>query len=453
MQPLNDDMEDLFRQAAEEYPLDTSGADWNKVNKELHLKAGAVSEGVTKKRDYRFLWLLFLLPIGFICGKYIGNDNMIANIETNESMTTPSAPRKNTQSPGLNAGAANNESKGNGSKVATVKRHRNREITIAGGNKSTVNVIRGTKGNSEEKLSMAAAVKDCALDDNTAFIGKRKKEVRSALPAQTAATKPVDVKEDNTLGNTVADFDTAGASSTQTSSIKDSAKNENAGEKVQTKTTEGLSASPAGKEIKNIKPPSFKKTLSYLIVAGPDVSTVKLQKTSKVGYSLGIMLRYQFAKKISVEGGLLWDRKNYYTDGKYLDTVFLKLPMHSVVKNATGYCDMIEIPVNIRYDFIPRQKHSWFVSAGLSSYLMSKEDYNISYERYNVYYNKDYAYRNSTKNWFSIMNLSMGYQKLLGKYTNISIAPYIKLPLKQIGSGKLLISSTGIFLSVSRSFK
>ena len=31
MQYVNDDMDDVFRKAAEGYPLDTTGADWNKV--------------------------------------------------------------------------------------------------------------------------------------------------------------------------------------------------------------------------------------------------------------------------------------------------------------------------------------------------------------------------------------------------------------------------------------
>jgi hypothetical protein len=114
---------------------------------------------------------------------------------------------------------------------------------------------------------------------------------------------------------------------------------------------------------------------------------------------------------------------------------------------------MIEIPINIRYDFSASQKRTWFIAGGLSSYLMFQEDYDITYERYNMPYIKNYGYSHSTKDWFAIMNLSIGYQKSLSKRTNISIAPYVKLPLRGIGIGKLPISSTGIFLSLSRSFK
>jgi hypothetical protein len=207
------------------------------------------------------------------------------------------------------------------------------------------------------------------------------------------------------------------------------------------------------KKSKQKKPGSWKSRLSYSLVAGPDVSTVKLQRTSKTGFSLGLMLGYKISSKLSVEAGVLWDRKNYYTNGKYMDTSRLKLPAHSKVLDAEGYCNMIEIPVNARYAFITRPNHSWFFSAGLSSYLMQEEDYTLNYERYNQPYVKDYGYMNSTKDWFSIMNLSVGYQRSLGRNTRLGIAPYVKLPLRGVGIGKLPVSSTGIYLSVSRFIK
>ena len=114
---------------------------------------------------------------------------------------------------------------------------------------------------------------------------------------------------------------------------------------------------------------------------------------------------------------------------------------------------MIEIPVNIKYNFITRPDHGWFISAGLSSYLMQNEEYSLSYKLYNQPYVKDYWYKNSSIDWFSIANISAGYQKKIGKYTNISAAPYIKLPLRGVGIGKLPIRSTGILFSVSRSIQ
>lgn len=75
MQFQNNDMDDLLRRAAEDYPLDTSGADWNKVLNALqddeNKEAAAVPVRKTSRR--RFLWLLLLLPLGFVCNYYYGN--------------------------------------------------------------------------------------------------------------------------------------------------------------------------------------------------------------------------------------------------------------------------------------------------------------------------------------------------------------------------------------------
>jgi len=208
----------------------------------------------------------------------------------------------------------------------------------------------------------------------------------------------------------------------------------------------------ANKPVKNRKDSSLHEHFYYSLLVGPDWSTVKFENTSKMGYSVGLMLGYQISRKLSVEAGALWDRKYYKSLGEYLDTTNLALPMHSMVLHLNGYCDMIEIPVNVKYNLINKQDRSWFVSAGVSSYIMKNENYNVTYKRYGPTYTKEYEYKNSTKNWFSILNISVGYKKSISKYTDLSIAPYIKLPITGVGIGKLPISSTGIYLSVSRFF-
>src|SRR5215208_2531501 len=69
MQYVNDDMDEVFRKAAENYPLDTSTKDWNKVLSAL--QNPDVEEKLVRKNDKgKFLWLLLLLPFGLICNHY-----------------------------------------------------------------------------------------------------------------------------------------------------------------------------------------------------------------------------------------------------------------------------------------------------------------------------------------------------------------------------------------------
>src|SRR4051812_38811696 len=92
MQYINDDMDELIRRAAEDYPLNTSGADWERVKK-------GMESGTVQKRSKKG-WLLVLpLLIFWISNTFIayqeGYKNGKAvfistekNLNTNNSKTT-----------------------------------------------------------------------------------------------------------------------------------------------------------------------------------------------------------------------------------------------------------------------------------------------------------------------------------------------------------------------------
>ena len=85
---MNHDMDELFRKAGEDYPLDTSGADWEKIAKELHpaVPEHSSSRGRGKKR---FLWLLLLIPFGLICNQYFTADKRFSSIKRITMGTSP----------------------------------------------------------------------------------------------------------------------------------------------------------------------------------------------------------------------------------------------------------------------------------------------------------------------------------------------------------------------------
>jgi hypothetical protein len=455
MQSLNDDMDELFRRASEEYPLNTDGADWNKVMQQLDHEDGALTEEDKKKRDFKFLWLLLLLPIGFICGRYIGNNNKSAFVNSAKETRIAASPvdksvsKETTLKPkseglkGSNAGILKREKISPVSKVNETQPSTNTTSFVSNNKlkKSAASRV-GEPGLLVKSSILKQPKTNSDNDDLKGVIENSAKKISSDNNARKDASMPVksssdevangEVKPDNILPNAVQNV----INSSDKKTISDTP----------------LIASKVIESKRNIEQKN-KAKLSYSLVLGPDISTVKGEKTSHLGYTAGVVLKYQLSRRISVEGGLLWAKKNYYSDGKYFDTSGLKLPMHSVVKTAEGYCKMFEIPVNIRYDFLIKKNYALFVSTGLSSYLMKREAYDLSYQRYNQLYTKEYGYDNSSKNWFSIMNLSLGYQRSIGKSTTVGFAPYIKLPLRGVGVGKLPVSSKGLYLTLTRSIR
>jgi hypothetical protein len=84
---------------------------------------------------------------------------------------------------------------------------------------------------------------------------------------------------------------------------------------------------------------------------------------------------------------------------------------------------------------------------------MKKENY--SYNADGVYgpWQGDSTYYNSTNNIFSIVQISAGYDLAVGRKTKISFEPYVKIPLHGIGIGGMPISSAGLYIGITHSFR
>src|SRR5689334_954316 len=92
MQYVNDDMDEVFRRAAENYPLDTGNANWNKVWAALQHPEEQPAEKSDRKR--RFFWLFALLPLTLV-GYYFMQHSPATKKETAAHQTAlPSANGK-----------------------------------------------------------------------------------------------------------------------------------------------------------------------------------------------------------------------------------------------------------------------------------------------------------------------------------------------------------------------
>ena len=194
------------------------------------------------------------------------------------------------------------------------------------------------------------------------------------------------------------------------------------------------------------------KGLYIGFVVGPDISSVDFQAVKHPGYSLGATLGYRFNKRLAVETGFLYDKKYYYSDGAH----FKNQPANVSIIDVAGNCDMFEIPLTLRYDFSFKKNGNFFVKGGFSSYLMRKQTY--SGNSHNGYLGYDTAWgpksNYPTENYFlSIVQLSGGYEFSISGKTKIQIEPYVKIPLRGIGTGSMPISSAGIYFGITHSFR
>ena len=117
------------------------------------------------------------------------------------------------------------------------------------------------------------------------------------------------------------------------------------------------------------------RSLQFGVVFAPDFSEVKYNYNNKIGNNIGFTISYQLPGSFSVNSGFIFTKKNYDVQG-----YDFHLPPNcgndqDDLDFAICTSHIYEIPLKLRYDVNKSGNSSFFVSAGLSSYIMKKENF------------------------------------------------------------------------------
>lgn len=198
------------------------------------------------------------------------------------------------------------------------------------------------------------------------------------------------------------------------------------------------------------KTSSFNKNLSFSFSFGPDISSVGIDRPGKLGLPYGVGVSYALSKNISIRTGFFVGKKIYDADSADYHPPSNFWSYYSNLQKIDANCLVYEIPVSVVYNFAADKKHNWFVSGGLSSYLMKKEEYEYYYKNswgQPQLYQR--TYKNENSHFFSVLNLSGGYKYSLSDRVSLMGEPYVKIPVSGVGYGKVKLNSAGIMFTVS----
>ncbi len=192
----------------------------------------------------------------------------------------------------------------------------------------------------------------------------------------------------------------------------------------------------------------FQKGFSARIMAAPDLSFISTSQMMKnPTLALSIMLEYRFSRRLSVQAGVVRSVKLYAATGEQYQWPEAWNSQKVRPTEIGANCKVLDIPLNLRYDIVQRTKSRWFATSGMSSYVMLNEKYDYTYPPH-TYGIKWKTWEGSTGNyWFGVMNLSLGFERQLGRHLSIQAEPYFKLPLAQVGMGKIKLNTSGVFIS------
>lgn len=438
--PGNDNwLEQLSREAAGAYtPPGTPS--WEKMEAALD-KVLPVEE--KKRRRFIFWWLFPLVLTGAGLVYSVWPEPAAVQPEQPLSTTTPSpAPVVQSESPTENPqeltddqqSAVTKETNTN-SNIITTSDAKN---MTAGKNKK-VGIQEATVSSSAHKqVPITSTNKQQQLQ--TTFIIQVIPPVTVDTAQKTADPLAKINTTNNTIVNTIQPMVDSGSNKTGNGIIEQTDSITSQSKVIQPDPLQTDSTISTTKKTTNSK-------FSIAFVAGIDASTVKYKYTDKAGFNVGILAGYHFNEHWSVHTGVLYTKKNYTVAGEDFNA-----PKNSWIANykltiVDGFCNMWEVPLFARYQFNTGSKRSFFLGAGISSYIMTRENYNYSYYFNGQPVTRNNNYPNGNTYLFSILRLSGGWSKSIGRGSSILVDPYAALPLAGVGFGSIRLSSFGLNFS------
>jgi len=197
---------------------------------------------------------------------------------------------------------------------------------------------------------------------------------------------------------------------------------------------------------KNDKSLHIDRSLQLGFSVAPDFASVNSLAGDKPGSTIGITADYQFANRWYVGTGLLYSKRNYAARAQDYHVPMGYYGAYNMrnVNFVKGSFSMLEIPLNLRYDFSVAGNTSFFASGGVSSYLLSHETCAYYYEIFGREVSRKFSYPNHQTDLFSVINLSMGIETGISNSFSLLLAPYVKIPASKIGFGQIQMNSIGI---------
>ncbi len=449
---LSENFDKKIKDSFEGRTADFNETSWQKMEKLL-------DKHLPQKKDdrRRLLWLFFFLLIGggttlYLTGIFSPKENKIASTQ---AFNSDKSVKENNST--LNIDPVKTKPDQNQEKEEIVL---NKEKTLVPENKSTqpdekssINLSSKISTVSEKKQSTQ---KLKITQPQKVSKGKNEKSV----PTGHVLTQIDQANKQQVTNLVVASTDPKNQNQEaekQTQELKTEQKEINKPEtnplpeKIDESSIPEILTGSRGKKANPENKKSFLKNFVISVTAGPDMSAVGLNNTGRVKLAYGAGLGYRISNHFSIRSGFYVGRKIYTAAPEDYNPPANFWTYYPNLKYVDANCKVYEVPVNLDYNFGITKKQNWFVSVGISSLFMKKEEYSYYFKPNNspqyIYYSR--SYENKNKHYFSILNLSGGFAKKISPALSIQAEPFAKIALTGVGYGKMKLNSAGVLFTAA----
>lgn len=436
----NDNLEELFQKAANDYPLRTDSSNWNNVAAKLNIPA---AEDVTPKKSSAWKYAAIIILL-------LGCAILLYTTQFNSDKT-----QQKVQADKTTASGKNNSNKKQDQSVAPAGSSSQKSNVIANKNAATVSeqkkneslkmLSSSVSGSASKKSSDNYSMLNKTNDNNLLNNDLIKGNEQPSLPLN------------NTRNNSSASAITKQDIQSSTPFINDNNKIDNnnkadaTSQNVNTVATNN--SSKAKKSTIKYKAPPTKFYGS--LYGGIELSNIKSQKIQNAGYKIGIALAYRMNSRFDIEIGLQREHLNYYTDGKYFDKSGLKLKDFAALESVNAKSNLTTVPITVKYNFKSKGNGHFYTGAGFNAVVLTHtENYNYVVTKNGDEDDRAKNYKSVTApKYFTSLNTVAGYQNKLMNWCDFKIEPYYQIPIKKLGVGNLPVTSFGVNIGIVKNLK
>lgn len=217
-----------------------------------------------------------------------------------------------------------------------------------------------------------------------------------------------------------------------------------------------IAANPTSKNSKSAirQNPGSRPIFALGVIASSDLNGVNSSfQQSKIGGNFGAMFSATF-KKWTISTGAQYDVKPYLTSFDNYHTSY-QFPTNPSTVRAD--CRMLDIPLNVNYQVYRQRANSISIGTGLSSYFMLREDYQFNYDNGSASgYGGGtptgplhYTVVNRNHNILSVLNIDATYTHQINSKFGVTVQPYTKVPLSDVGASQVRLQSTGVAFGIN----
>jgi cytoskeletal protein RodZ len=185
----------------------------------------------------------------------------------------------------------------------------------------------------------------------------------------------------------------------------------------------------------------YRTQYALSVFAAPDINGVGSFQQSKLGNNVGFQFSVGLTKRLIISTGATYSVKPYVSGFEDYHTAY---QFQVDPTSVSADCRMLDIPINIGYQIYNKHQNKISLGTGLSSYIMLHESYQFNYA--DPYTNEPLKFTvpNSSSYFFGVLNLNATYDRQLNEKVGLSLTPYLKLPLTNIGYSQVRLQTTGI---------